>query len=86
MYGHVGPGYILTVADDFLKNNGQKCLKIIEQLAESRIQRAEEAAAVVGIDTADDEDDEEGDEDEDDEDDDYEQSHYVSNESYQIIA
>ncbi|KAG6374123.1 hypothetical protein JVT61DRAFT_4768 [Boletus reticuloceps] len=73
-----GPNNILTVADDLLKNDGQKFLEMMEQLAERRMQREEEAAADVEDDSdADededgDEDDEEEDEDEDDEDDDEE--------------
>ncbi|KAH8114975.1 hypothetical protein DFH11DRAFT_1590736 [Phellopilus nigrolimitatus] len=69
-----GPGNILTVADDLLKNDGQKFLEMMEQLAERRMQREEEAAADVE-DDSEEEDDEEGDEeddgeeDEDDEDD-----------------
>ncbi|KAF9484220.1 hypothetical protein BDN70DRAFT_182955 [Pholiota conissans] len=39
-----GPGNILTVADDLLKNDGQKFLEMMEQLAERRMQREEEAA------------------------------------------
>ena len=51
-------GNILTVADDLLKNDGQKFLEMMEQLAERRMQREEEAAADVGEDS-DEEDDEE---------------------------
>ncbi|GJJ09256.1 hypothetical protein Clacol_003478 [Clathrus columnatus] len=69
----LGSGNILTVADDLLKNDGRKFLEMMEQLAERRMQREEEAAAEVGMDSEDDEDDEDGDEDdvdnEDDEDD-----------------
>lgn len=61
----VGPGNILTVADDLLKNDGQKFLEMMEQLAERRMQREEEAAA----DVEDDSDDEDGDADGDDDDD-----------------
>ncbi|OBZ74306.1 Stress response protein nst1, partial [Grifola frondosa] len=57
-----GAGNILTVADDLLKNDGQKFLEMMEQLAERRMQREEEAAADVGEDSE--EEDEEGDEDE----------------------
>ena len=39
-----GPGGILTVADDLLKNDGQKFLEMMEQLADRRIQREREAA------------------------------------------
>lgn len=38
-------GGILTVADDLLKNDGQKFLEMMEQLADRRMQREEEAAA-----------------------------------------
>ena len=60
-------GNILTVADDLLKNDGQKFLEMMEQLAERRMQREEEAAVDVEDDSED--EDDEGDEDEDDEDD-----------------
>ncbi|KAH0833897.1 kinase-like domain-containing protein [Lanmaoa asiatica] len=59
---------ILTVADDLLKNDGQKFLDMMERLVGHRMQRSEEAVT-------DDSDDEEGEEDEDkkeDEDDDKE--------------
>lgn len=56
------PGGILTVADDLLKNDGQKFLEMMEQLADKRIQREREA-----VDLADDEDDEGSEEDYDDE-------------------
>ena len=73
----VGPGNILTVADDLLKNDGQKFLEMMEQLAERRMQREEEAAAEVGLDSEDEDDEEDGDdedeEDEEDEDDDEEE-------------
>lgn len=45
---HVGPFYsggILTVADDLLKNDGQKFLEMMEQLAERRALREEEVQA-----------------------------------------
>ncbi len=38
-----GPGNILTVADDLLKNDGQKFLEMMEQLAERRMLREDEA-------------------------------------------
>lgn len=37
-------GGILTVADDLLKNDGKKFIEMMEQLAERRMQREEEAA------------------------------------------
>ena len=55
-----GPGNILTVADDLLKNDGQKFLEMMEQLAERRMQREEEAAGDVE-DDSDEESDEERD-------------------------
>lgn len=67
-----GPGNILTVADDLLKNDGQKFLEMMEQLAERRMQREEEAAADVEEDSEDEEDDEGDEDDEDDEEDDEE--------------
>lgn len=72
---YIGPGNILTVADDLLKNDGQKFLEMMEQLAERRMQREEEAAADVEDDSEDEdgeddgEDDDGEDDDEDDEDD-----------------
>lgn len=39
-------GGILTVADDLLKNDGKKFIEMMEQLAERRMQREEEATAV----------------------------------------
>jgi hypothetical protein len=36
-------GGILTVADDLLKNDGKKFIEMMEQLAERRMQREEEA-------------------------------------------
>ncbi|KAL9611216.1 MAG: hypothetical protein Q9167_004130 [Letrouitia subvulpina] len=44
-------GGILTVADDLLKNDGKKFIEMMEQLAERRMQREEEAqyAATAGL-------------------------------------
>ena len=54
------PGNILTVADDLLKNDGQKFLEMMEQLAERRMKREEEAAVdVEEMSDEDEEDDEE---------------------------
>ena len=39
----IQPGGILTVADDLLKNDGKKFIEMMEQLAERRMQREEEA-------------------------------------------
>lgn len=72
-----GPGNILTVADDLLKNDGTKFLEMMEQLAERRMYREDFAASAV-MDDDESEDDEDGSEDEsgseedeeDDEDDD----------------
>ncbi|KAG4305231.1 hypothetical protein PORY_001401 [Pneumocystis oryctolagi] len=59
-------GGILTVADDLLKNDGKKFIEMMEQLAERRIQREEEA--VMEIETTEfDSDDEDYDEESDDE-------------------
>jgi hypothetical protein len=63
-----GPGNILTVADDLLKNDGQKFLEMMEQLAERRMQREEEAAADVEDDSEEEDEEDEDEEDEDDED------------------
>lgn len=65
-----GPGNILTVADDLLKNDGQKFLEMMEQLAERRMLREEEAAADIEEDSEEEEEDEEDEDiDEDEEDD-----------------
>lgn len=62
-----GPGNILTVADDLLKNDGGKFLEMMEQLAERRMQRDEEAAKEVEMASDEEEDDpEESEEDEED--------------------
>ena len=42
-----GPGNILTVADNLLKNDGQKFLEMMEQLAEHCMQREEDAAGAI---------------------------------------
>ncbi|CAO1615978.1 unnamed protein product [Parajaminaea phylloscopi] len=62
-------GGILTVADDLLKNDGQKFLEMMEQLADRRMQREEDAAAELDA-LSDEEDDDEEDDVEDDLDDD----------------
>ncbi|KAG8996353.1 hypothetical protein FRB93_000737 [Tulasnella sp. JGI-2019a] len=72
--GLTAAGNILTVADDLLKNDGQKFLEMMEQLAERRMLREEAAAeAIMSEEDSDDEDDSEdesgSEEDEDDEED-----------------
>ena len=74
----VGAGNILTVADDLLKNDGQKFLEMMEQLAERRMQREDQAASEVAEDSEEEEEDDgeedgEDDEEEDDEEDDEEE-------------
>ncbi len=66
-----GPGNILTVADDLLKNDGQKFLEMMEQLAERHMLREDDDVADIEEDSEDEEEDEEEDEDidEDEEDD-----------------
>ncbi|ORY87943.1 salt tolerance down-regulator-domain-containing protein [Protomyces lactucae-debilis] len=59
-------GGVLTVADDLLKNDGKKFIEMMEQLAERRMQREEEAA--LEAQEYDDEDDDEYDDDIDSED------------------
>ncbi|KAN0065505.1 Stress response protein nst1 [Thecaphora frezii] len=61
-------GGILTVADDLLKNDGQKFLEMMEQLAERRMQREEEAGAELGDSEEEDDEDPVDDLDEDEED------------------
>ena len=56
------------MADDLLKNDGQKFLEMMEQLAERRMQREVEASVELG-DNDDDEDDDGGDDLDEDEDD-----------------
>lgn len=62
-------GGILTVADDLLKNDGQKFLEMMEQLADRRMQREEDAAAELDAISDDGDEDEEDIEDEEDEED-----------------
>lgn len=69
---YLGPGNILTVADDLLKNDGQKFLEMMEQLAERRMLREDEAAADIEEDSEEEEEDEEDEDLEDDEEDDEE--------------
>jgi hypothetical protein len=69
----LGIGDILTVADDLLKNDGQKFLEMMEQLADRRMIREDRATANIEDDNEEDEDDDDGDEDEEDEDDDEEE-------------
>lgn len=80
----LAPGNILTVADDLLKNDGQKFLEMMEQLAERRMQRedsgypeiedasdddqSEDDESDVGDDQDDDQDDLSDEEEEDDDD------------------
>ena len=52
-------GGILTVADDLLKNDGQKFLEMMESLADKRIQREREAAEHLNFEEDEEEDDEE---------------------------
>ncbi len=40
---NLSPGGILTVADDLLKNDGKKFIEMMEQLAERRMAREEDA-------------------------------------------
>ena len=55
------------MADDLLKNDGQKFLEMMEQLAERRMQREEEAAASVEEDSEDEEEEDVDEEDEEEE-------------------
>lgn len=66
--GHFDPGGILTVADDLLRNDGQKFLEMMEALADKRIRREKEAAESVLASFEDDGDDEDYDDEEEDED------------------
>lgn len=53
----------MTVADDLLKNDGQKFLEMMEQLADKRIQRERDSTVLLDSSSSDSEDDgEEGEE------------------------
>ena len=69
----LGIDNILTVADDLLKNDGQKFLEMMEQLADRRMIREDRATASIEDDSEEDEGDDDGDDDEDDDDDDEEE-------------
>ncbi|KTW28860.1 hypothetical protein T552_01489 [Pneumocystis carinii B80] len=60
-------GGIFTVADDLLKNDGKKFIEMMEQLAERRIQREEEAVMEIETTEFDSDDEEYDDESNDDE-------------------
>ncbi|KAG0140248.1 hypothetical protein CROQUDRAFT_53542 [Cronartium quercuum f. sp. fusiforme G11] len=64
-------GGILTVADDLLRNDGQKFLEMMESLADKRIQRERDAAEnlLAGLEDEDEEEEEYDDDEEDDDDD-----------------
>lgn len=61
------------MADDLLKNDGQKFLEMMEQLAERRMMREEEAVASIEDDSDDDDEDEDDEDDDADDDDDDEE-------------
>jgi hypothetical protein len=69
----LGIDNILTVADDLLKNDGQKFLEMMEQLADRRMIREDRATASIEDDSEEEEGDDDGDDDDDDEDDDEEE-------------
>jgi phosphopantothenoylcysteine synthetase/decarboxylase len=69
----LGIDNILTVADDLLKNDGQKFLEMMEQLADRRMIREDRATASIEDDSEEDEGDDDGDDDDDDDDDDDEE-------------
>jgi hypothetical protein len=48
IFAHVPTGGILTVADDLLKNDGKKFIEMMEQLAERRMAREEDAKEQFG--------------------------------------
>lgn len=68
-FSKLGPGNILTVADDLLKNDGQKFLEMMEQLAERRMLREDDAVGAMEDDSEEEEEDEEEEDEEDDDDD-----------------
>jgi hypothetical protein len=80
------PGNILTVADDLLKNDGQKFLEMMEQLAERRMQREEEAPADVGEDSEDEDEDEDGDEEEEEDEEDEDEEDEDEEEEVRRVA
>lgn len=51
----------MTVADDLLKNDGQKFLEMMEQLAERRMQREEEATGDIEDESDEEDEDDDGD-------------------------
>jgi hypothetical protein len=69
----LGIDNILTVADDLLKNDGQKFLEMMEQLADRRMIREDRATASIEDDSEEEEGGDDGDDDDDDEDDDEEE-------------
>ena len=69
----LGIDNILTVADDLLKNDGQKFLEMMEQLADRRMIREDRATANIDDESEEDEGDDDGDEDEEEEEDDDEE-------------
>lgn len=69
----LGIDNILTVADDLLKNDGQKFLEMMEQLADRRMIREDRATASIEDDSEEEEGGDDGDDDEDDDDDDDEE-------------
>ena len=69
----LGIDNILTVADDLLKNDGQKFLEMMEQLADRRMIREDRATASIEDDSEEDEGDDDGDDDDDDDDDEEEE-------------
>lgn len=79
-----GPNNILTVADDLLKNDGQKFLEMMEQLAERRMQREEEAAGDMEDDSEEDEEDEEDEDDEEEDEDEDEDDEEVMTEEQKM--
>ena len=62
----IGVDNILTVADDLLKNDGQKFLEMMEQLADRRMIREDRATASIKDDSEEDEGEDDGDDDNDD--------------------
>lgn len=88
------PGGILTVADDLLKNDGKKFIEMMEQLAERRMQREQDAELRDHSSTygrshpshshmqPDEDDYDDAEDDEDYEDDDYEEEEEDENVSY----
>lgn len=83
---YLGIDNILTVADDLLKNDGQKFLEMMEQLADRRMIREDRATANIEDDSEEDDGDDDGDDDDDDEEDEEEEEEEEEEEVRRICS